>query len=78
MTKPRTRAEAKATITPNRWVPRPEFRAWLYNIAIAVIALLGGVGIITRPDLGDQILAVVSAVLAIGPIAVARANVPRE
>lgn len=73
MTKPRTRAEAKATITPNRWVPRPEFRAWLYNIAIATVALLVAIGVVTSPELGDLILALVGAVLA-----VARANVPRE
>lgn len=73
MNKPRTRAEAKATVTPNRWVPRPEFRAWLYNIAIATVALLIAIGVVTSPELGDLILALVGAVLA-----VARANVPRE
>lgn len=73
MNKPRTRAEAKATVTPNRWVPRPEFRAWLYNIAIATVALLVAIGVVTSPELGDLILALVGAVLA-----VARANVPRE
>ena len=78
MKRPLTRAEAKATITPNRLVPRPEFRNWLYGIAIAVIALLGAVGVITSPELGEKILDVIYAILAIGPIALAKANVPRE
>lgn len=77
MNRPRTRAEARATVTPNRWVPRPELRRWLYGIAIAVIALLTGVGVITS-ELGDQIAQIIVAVLAIGPIAIATANVPRE
>ena len=40
MSTPKTRAEARATTTPNRWIPSPAARLWLYGIAVAVAALL--------------------------------------
>lgn len=74
---PSTRAEARqlATETPNRWIPRPELRLWLYGILVALAALGIGYGLITIEQ-GGLWLAVFSAVLGVGPLLAGR-NVPR-
>ena len=74
---PRTRAEAKsrATITPNRWVPSPAVRLWLYGILVALAALGVGYGILTVEQ-GGLWLALGAAVLGVGNLIAAR-NVPR-
>ncbi len=76
MTTPRTRAEARATQTPNKWVPSPSARLWLYGIAVAVAALLIGYGILTVEQ-GGLWLALFGAILGTGN-AVAARNVPRN
>lgn len=76
MTEPSTRAEARATQTPNKWVPSPAARLWLYGIAIAVAGLLVGYGILTVEQ-GGLWLAVIGAILGTGN-AVAARNVPRD
>lgn len=76
MTTPRTRAEARATQTPNKWVPSPAVRLWLYGIAVALAALLIGYGILTVEQ-GGLWLALFGAILGTGN-AVAARNVPRD
>lgn len=76
MTEPKNRAEARATQTPNRWVPSPEVRLWMYGVAVAVAALLIGYGILTIEQ-GGLWLAVIGAILGTGN-AVAARNVPRD
>lgn len=64
------------TETPNKWIPRPAVRAWLYGIAIAVGALLVGYGALTAEQ-GGLWLALVGAILG-GTNAVATKNLPRR
>lgn len=74
---PSTRAEARAlaTETPNKWIPRPEVRLWLYGVLVALAALGIGYGLITIEQ-GGLWLAVFAAVLGVGPLIAAR-NTPR-
>ena len=76
MTAPKTRAEARAQRTPNRWVPSPEVRLWMYGILVALAALLIGYGILTVEQ-GGLWLALFAAVLGVGNLIAAR-NVPRD
>lgn len=76
---PTTRAEARelATTTPNRWIPRPEIRAWIFRIVIAVGPIVVFYGLMTADEialwigLGGTILGTPAASLA-------AANVPRD
>lgn len=76
MNTPKTRAEARATQTPNRWVPSPEARLWLYGILVALAALAVAYGIVTVEQ-GGLWLSLAAAVLGIGNLIAAR-NVPRD
>ena len=76
MNAPKTRAEARATQTPNQWVPSPEVRLWMYGILVALAALAVGYGIITVEQ-GGLWLALGAALLGVGNLIAAR-NVPRE
>lgn len=75
---PRTRAEAKerATITPNRWVPSPAVRAWLYGIIAAVVPLLVLLGVFST-EIGAHVLNIAAAFLAIGALTLAAKNTPK-
>lgn len=75
---PRTRAEAKAraTITPNRWVPSPAVRAWLYGIIAAAVPLLVLLGVFST-EIGAHVLNIAAAFLAIGALALAAKNTPK-
>ena len=55
----------------------PHVRKWIYGIIAATVPLLITVGTITG-DVGQQILNVAAAVLAIGGSALAIKNVPDE
>lgn len=76
MTTPRTRAEARATQTPNRWVPSPAVRAWLYGIIAAAVPLLVLLGVFTV-DVGAHVLNIAAALLAVSGLALAAGNTPR-
>ena len=76
MTAPKTRAEARATQTPNRWVPSPEVRLWMYGILVALAALAVAYGLVTVEQ-GGLWLALAAAVLGVGNLIAAR-NVPRD
>lgn len=76
MSAPRTRAEARATETPNRWIPSPAARTWLYGVVAAVVPLLGVLGILT-PDVAGHVLSIAGAVLAVGGLTLAARNTPK-
>lgn len=76
MNTPRTRAEARATQTPNRWVPSPAVRTWLYSIIAAAVPLLVLLGVVTV-DIGAHVLNIAAALLAIGGLALAAGNTPK-
>lgn len=79
MTEPQTRAEVRAlaTTTPNRWVPRPEIRRWLFRVVAAAGPIVTFYGLMTAEEvalwigLGGTILGTPAASLA-------GANVPRD
>lgn len=64
------------TQTPNKWVPRPELRAWLYGIGIALAAMLIGYGVFTAEQ-GGLWIALLGAILGVNESVAAR-NVPRR
>lgn len=55
----------------------PHVRKWIYGIIAATVPLLITIGSITG-ELGQQILNVAAAVLAVGGSALAISNVPDE
>ena len=77
--KPQTRAEAKelANETPNRWVPSPAVRAWVYGIIAAAVPLLVLLGVFTV-DVGAHVLNIAAAFLAIGGLTLAARNTPKS
>lgn len=75
--KPATRAQAKATRTPNRWVPRPEFRLWLYRVLGAVGPLVVFYGWASTEEVALW-LGVGATILGTPAAALAAANVPRD
>ena len=75
MTEPVTRAQLRTTTTPNRWVPSPAVRLWLYGILTALAALGVGYGIVTAEQSGLW-LALGSALLGAGNL-IAAGNTPR-
>ena len=70
--KPTTRAQARAlaTTTPNRWIPRPEIRRWIFRVVIAVGPIVVFYGLMTADEvalwigLGGTILGTPAASLA--------------
>lgn len=62
--------------TPNKWIPSPRVRSWIYGIVAAVVPLLGVLGVVT-PDVGGHILTIAGAVLGVGALALANANTPK-
>lgn len=67
---------ANPTTTPNKWIPRPELRAWLYGIGAAIGALLIGYGVVTAEQ-GQLWLSLLGAIV-VGGNATAGRNLPRE
>lgn len=61
---------------PNRWIPSPALRSWLYGVSIAVLALCGALEIVS-PQLNGAITGVVAAVLGIANGSLALANTPK-
>lgn len=75
MTEPTSRASARATQTPNKWVPSPEVRLWMYGILVALAALAAAYGIVTVEQ-GGLWLSLGAALLGVGNLIAAR-NVPK-
>lgn len=75
---PTTRAEIKqrATLTPNRWIPSPDARRWLYGVLVALAGVGVGYGIITAEQ-GGLWLSLGAAALGVGPLVAGR-NVPSD
>lgn len=61
--------------TPNRFIPSPAVRAWLYNVMIALVPVGVFYGLVTVEE-GGLWLTVASAIFGVG-VGTARANVPR-
>lgn len=70
-----TRRTYRESVTPNRWIPSPAARLWLYGVLVALAALGVGYGLLTIEQ-GGLWLALGAAVLGVGN-AVAAGNVPR-
>lgn len=56
---------------------KPPVRKWIYGIIAATVPLLISLGIISG-DLGQQILSVAAAILAVGGSVLAINNVPKD
>lgn len=75
---PQTRKQAKlATATPNRWVPRPELRAWLYRILAAAGPVVVFYGLATSEEVALWI-GLGGTILATPAGALASANTPKD
>ena len=61
---------------PNKWIPSPRARAWLYGVATAVAAVLVAYGV-TSPEQSGQWIMLVGAILGTAPNALALANTPK-
>ena len=68
--------ENTPTETPNKWIPSPQVRKWLYGIVAAAGALGVIYGLVT-PDQTDAWLNLAANILAIGGSGLALANTPR-
>lgn len=73
---PRTRAEARAIETPNRWITSPTARAWVYGLVAAAVPLLVLLGVFTT-EVGAHVLNIAAAFLAIGGLSLAAKNTPK-
>jgi hypothetical protein len=76
---PTTRAQARdlATTTPNRWIPRPEVRRWIFRIVIAGGPIVVFYGLMTADEVALWI-GLGGTVLGTPAASLAEANVPRE
>lgn len=67
----------RPTLTPNRFIPSPKVRAWLYSIAAAGAPLLIGYGFLTVEQ-GGLWLGLAGAVLGVSGNLLAAGNVPSD
>lgn len=63
--------------TPNRWVPRPEVRAWIYGILAAAGPVAVVYGLVTAEQVALW-LGLGGAILGIPAGALAAANTPKK
>ena len=75
---PSTRAEARrlATETPNRWIPRPEIRLWLFRSIAAAGPLVVFYGVATADEVALW-LGLGATILGTPAASLASVNVPR-
>lgn len=74
---PQTRAESKlATDTPNRWVPRPEFRLWLYRVLGAAGPIIVFYGLASSEEVALW-LGLGATILGTPAASLAAANTPK-
>lgn len=75
---PRTRAEAKAraTATPNRWIPSPAVRLWLFRSIAAAGPIVAFYGIMSAEEVALW-LGLGATILGTPAASLAAANVPR-
>jgi hypothetical protein len=62
--------------TPNRWIPDPAVRRWLYGVVVAMIPVLVLFGLIS-PESVQLWLNLAAAVLGLGTTALATVNTPK-
>jgi hypothetical protein len=62
--------------TPNRWIPDPAVRRWLYGVVVAMIPVLVLFGLIS-PESVQLWLNLAAAILGLGTTALATANTPK-
>jgi hypothetical protein len=65
------------TATPNRWIPDPTIRKYLYGVVLAMIPVLVAFGLIS-PDQVQLWLNLAAAVLGLGTTVLAAANTPKN
>jgi hypothetical protein len=65
------------TETPNRWIPDPTIRKYLYGVVLAMIPVLVAFGLIS-PDQVQLWLNLAAAVLGLGTTVLAAANTPKN
>lgn len=63
---------------PNRWIPSPRLRVWIYGVLAAGLAAAGVFGLI-QPTYADALEKIFGAILVIGGggLSLAAANVPK-
>ncbi|MEW1813286.1 hypothetical protein AB0284_21595 [Pseudarthrobacter phenanthrenivorans] len=62
--------------TPNRWIPDPIIRKYLYGVVLAMIPVLVAFGFIS-PEQVQLWLNLAAAVLGLGTTVLATANTPK-
>ena len=62
--------------TPNRWIPDPAVRRYLYGVVAVMIPILVGFGVIS-PEQVQLWLNLAAAVLGLGATALALPNTPK-
>lgn len=63
--------------TPNRWIPSPEVRAWVYRVLAAVGPLVVFYGWATADEVALW-LGLGGTILGTGPAALAAVNTPKK
>jgi hypothetical protein len=69
-------ADHRMDQTPNRWIPDPAVRKWLYGVVVALIPVLVVFGVLS-PEQTQVWLNLTAAVLGLGTTALATANTPK-
>lgn len=76
MNTPKTRAEARATETPNRWIPSTTARLWLFRCIAAAGPLVTFYGLATAEEVALWI-GLGATILGTPAASLAAVNVPR-
>jgi hypothetical protein len=63
--------------TPNRWVPDPAIRKWIYGWVLAIAPILVALGTIS-PDHVQLWLNLAAAILGVGTTTLALGNTPKQ
>ena len=63
--------------TPNRWIPDPLIRRYIYGVVLAFIPILVGFGVIS-PEQVQLWLNLTAAILGLGATALALPNTPKQ
>jgi hypothetical protein len=77
MSAPKSRAEARATQTPNRWVPSPQARLWIFRTIAAAGPLVTFYGLASAEEVALW-LGLGATILGTPAASLAAANVPRD
>ena len=72
-----TRAETRPTRTPNKWIPSPKARVWLFRIVAAAGPLVVFYGLATHEEVALW-LGLGATILGTPASTLASVNVPRD